>query len=328
MFEDQDIHSVPSISIHSRLERDILKVLLYFDVFNHPVKAEEIYSFLPSNSTNPVEIARQCQTFPLNEYIAEEQGMYFLLARKNSVHQRLEKESRAYRRWNIALVMAHIIRRFPFVRGIFVSGELSKGVASKEGDIDFVIVTAENRLWICRTLLILFKKIFLLNKKKYYCLNHFVSENHLEFEVRNVYSAIEVATLKPLYNFALFEKYMNANSWVSEFLPNWEFIEQRFASVISKPSILQRLLELPFADNLSTRFDAWLMERWRDIWKKRYSYLPDEKRDHLFQCSSFISTAYGEDFLNKILSSYEKRLAKFGIQNLEEEDLLLPVYEK
>lgn len=328
MFEDQDIRSVPSIPIHSRLERDILKVLLYFDVFNHPVKAEEIYSFLPSNSTNPVGIVRQCQTFPLNEYIAEERGMYFLLTRKNSVHQRLEKESLARRRWKTAMTMAHIIRRFPFVRGIFVSGELSKGVASKEGDVDFVIVTAENRLWICRTLLILFKKIFLLNNKKYCCLNHFVSENHLEFEVRNVYSAIEVATLKPLYNLALLEKYMDANSWVSEFLPNWKFIEQQFASVISEPSILQRLLELPFADKLSTKLDAWLMNRWQDIWKKRYSHLSDEKRDHLFQCRNFISTAYGEDFLNKILSSYEKRLDRFGIRDLEKENPLLPVYEK
>ncbi len=328
MFEDQVIYSVPSIPLRSRLERDILKVLLYFDVFNHPVKAEEIYSFLPSNSTNPAEVAWRCQSFPLNEYIAEQRGLYFLSERKNSVRQRLEKESLAIPRWKMAVIMTRLIKCFPFVRGIFVSGELSKGVASKEGDIDFVIVTAENRLWICRTLLIFFKKIFLLNKKKYFCLNHFVSENHLEFEVRNVYSAVEVATLKPLYNLPLFEHYINANSWIKEFLPNWKFTEQRFEFVADNPSMVQRLLELLFADNLTARIDAWLMNRWQGIWKKRYPHLSDEKRDHLFQCRSFISTAYGEDFLNKILSSYEQRLAMFGIRDQEEENSFFPVCEQ
>lgn len=313
MFEDQVIHSVPLIPLHSLLERDILKVLLYFDVFNHPVNAEEIYSFLPSNSTNPAEVAWRCQSFPLNGYVAEQRGLYFLSERKNSVRQRLEKESLALRRWKMAVIMARIIRCFPFVRGIFVSGELSKGVSSKEGDIDFVIVTAENRLWICRTLLILFKKIFLLNKKKYFCLNHFVSENHLEFEVRNVYSAVEVATLKPLYNLPLFERYIHANSWIKEFLPNWKLTDQRFEFVTDNPSIVQRLLEPFFADKLSTNVDTWLMNYWRGIWKKRYPHFSDEKRERLFQCRSFISTAYGEDFLNKILSSYEQRLVRFGV---------------
>lgn len=328
MFEGQDIPSIPSIPVHSRPDRDILKVLLYFDIFNHPLNADEIYSFLPSNSTNVAEIAQRCQRFPLNEYIIQEQGMYFLSARKNSVHQRLEKESRAHRLWKMAIVMAHIIKHFPFVRGIFVSGELSKGVASKEGDIDFVIVTANNRLWICRTALIFFKKFFLLNKKKYCCLNHFVSEDHLEFETRNIYSAIEIATLKPLYNLAMLETYLNANSWVKEFLPNWKFNDQRFTSIINQPTKVQRFLEMLFSERLSDKLDQWFMNLWETIWKRRYPHLTDENRKRLFECRRFISTAYGEDFLKKILFSYEKRLSKFGIHKSMEEHLLLLGDEK
>lgn len=34
------------------LQQDILRVLLYFDIFEHPLRAEEIYRFLPSDSTD------------------------------------------------------------------------------------------------------------------------------------------------------------------------------------------------------------------------------------------------------------------------------------
>lgn len=206
--------------------------------------------------------------------------------------------------------MAAVIRRFPFVRAVFVSGELSKGVASEHGDVDFVIVTANNRLWICRTLLILFKKIVLFNSKKYFCLNHFISERNLVVDEQNVYTALELGTLKPLHNQQLFYAYINANPWLSSFLPNY-----RPPNGATKPSYsrIQHIFESIFFEPYASKLDAWLLEFWKGAWKKRYPYLPDEKRSTIFRSTPDLSTAYYGDFAEAILTKYQERLRQFGL---------------
>jgi hypothetical protein len=299
----------------TRLERDILKVLLYFDIFNHPLKAEELYSFLPSNSTSPSDILRACQSHPLKTIVSCRESYIFMKsAGESCIDERLRKEQLAARRWRIAGIMTKLIERFPFVRGVFVSGELSKGLASKHGDIHFVVVTREHRLWICRTLLILFKKTLLLNSKKYFCVNHFVAERHLGVASRNLYSATEVATLKALGNSDSFHKYTEANAWVAGYFPNLRWGADTTPTPGARASVLQKLIELAIPDKIGDRLDAWLMSRWMKLWNWRYAHLDKEKRSRLFRCSRFLSTAYGEDFQSKILSGYFLRLKQFGIE--------------
>ncbi|MEZ5195381.1 MAG: hypothetical protein R2764_02960 [Bacteroidales bacterium] len=74
------------------------------------------------------------------------------------------------------------ISNFPYVRGISLSGSLSKGYIGDDPDIDYFIITKENRLWLSCTMLIAFKKIFLFNSCKYFCVNYFIDTNNLEIE--------------------------------------------------------------------------------------------------------------------------------------------------
>jgi hypothetical protein len=66
------------------LQQDILRVLLYFDIFEHPLRAEEIYRFLPSDSTSPAEIARACQSPPLAALVGHKGGHFFIGAESAS----------------------------------------------------------------------------------------------------------------------------------------------------------------------------------------------------------------------------------------------------
>ncbi|HLX11545.1 MAG TPA: nucleotidyltransferase domain-containing protein, partial [Bacteroidota bacterium] len=134
---------------------------------------------------------------------------------------RAERAEIADKRIKIALFMSQIIRRFPFVRGIFLSGDLSKGVATPPSDIDYVIVTAPGRLWICRTLLILFKKTFLLNKKKFFCLNYFIAEDSMYLDDQTYFTATEIAHLRPVINYEAYLAYLDANAWIKSFFPNF-----------------------------------------------------------------------------------------------------------
>lgn len=299
----------------SPLQQDVLRTILYFDVFHFPLSAGEIYEYLPSNSTSLAEVRQACVSPPLSALLREEAGMYYLAARSgpDPVRDRQANEQRAKRFMKIAKVMAWIIRQFPFVRGIGVSGELSKGVVSKEGDIDFVVVTSQKRVWVTRTMLILFKKVFLLNRKRYFCVNHFIAEDYYAVPQKNRYIALEIATLVPLFNALFFRQFVDVNPWIGTYFPNLNSVPHREFSEPSR-GIIQRILELPLRGAAGDRLDQFLMERWRSIWRQRYHHLPEEKLRELFRTEESLSTAYAGDFLSVILQEYSKRLSAFGLE--------------
>ncbi len=307
---------IPNRSAHpsSGLETDILKVLLYFDVFRFPLTVAEIYHFLPSNSITPSHVSAALHGSSLREKVKAKNGYFFLSSATGSyADERIEKERRAARLMRIARMMGKIIRMFPYVRGVFLSGELSKGIASKKSDIDFVVVTQEGRLWIARTLLILFKKIFLLNRKRFFCLNHFVTEHHLRVDLRNIYTATEVATLLPLENDAMFSRYMHENLWITQFFPNWKVDDRLLRSHRRAASIVRNMLEWVIPDRIAGRLDRWLMLKWQRIWQTRYAHLGEDERNRKYQCSDYLSTAYGEDYQDTILSSFRVRLRDYNV---------------
>ena len=296
------------------LENDILKVLLYFDVFRFPLTVSEIYHFLPSNSITPSDVATALLAPSLQEKVESKNGYFFLTASTGSyADERQEKERRAARLLKIARVMGKLIRIFPYVRGVFLSGELSKGIVSEKGDIDFVVVTQEGRLLITMTLLIMFKKVFLLYRKRFFCLNHFVSEHHLQVQIRNIYSATEVATLMPLENDMMFSRYMLSNLWITQFFPNWKIDERLLRSDRRGTSVVRNTFEEMMPDRIADRLDRWLMAQWQRLWRTRYANLSDEERNRKYHCSEYLSTAYGEDYQDTILRSFDARLHEHDI---------------
>lgn len=302
----------------TNLQEDILRTILYFDVFHHPLTADEVYRYLPSNSTSPEDITDACQSAPLSAVIHSKNGFYSLSS--NGEHarmseERLNKEQRARRYRSVARLMARIMRRFPFVRGIFVSGELSKGVASENGDIDYVLITANDRLWIARALLIIFKKIFLFNSKKFFCLNHFVSERALESGDRSLYTALEIATLIPLTDYDRYLTYQSANAWIRGYFPNFQANRGDWLVESGAHNLIQRLLELPLRGKFGDWLDTALKDYWKGIWKKRYPMYTDEQRISLFRCETDVSTAYVGDFLPKVTAQYRSRLEAFHLES-------------
>jgi hypothetical protein len=296
------------------LQSAILRTLLYFDMFDYPLKLSEILSFLPSNSVADADLRLASVRSPLCERLAEKDGYYYLKGRPDSlVKDRLEKERRARRQMRIAHVITRIIRSFPFVRGVFVSGELSKGVASKKSDIDFFVVTAPNRIWITRTFFALFKKVFLLNRKTLFCYNHITSDRNLAITERNIYTAMEVATLRPTYNPGLYRNIMIANEWIKAYLPNSYSVPSESGGVQYQVPLTERMLESIVSAEFLDGIDQWLLGQWRKLWHRRYCLLSPENRERLYRCEAQLSTAYGNDFQPRITQAYKQRLEQFGL---------------
>lgn len=204
----------------SEIKKDIIATLAYFDLFNYPLTRAEVYLFLKRKHNHDlVNSALACMLdggiiYQFDRFYTLKNDQY-LMVRRN------EGNKKAAELIKIADRVGTLLIRFPFVRGIAISGSLSKNFADEFSDIDLFIITEKNRLWIARTFMHCFKKLtFLAKKEHFFCMNYFVDLQGLEIAEKNAYTAIEVGTLMPLQGDTVFEKFYAANTWIRHFLPN------------------------------------------------------------------------------------------------------------
>jgi hypothetical protein len=334
LLEVQGVHAVPSLAMlrkswhintipfsgkrtrtitMSELKREILRTLLYFDIWEYPLNAAELQLFLHAPGTFPEELLRPACEYP-DTPIQVAEGYFFVRGRNPEVvKRRRQRENHARRMWRVARISAHVIKRCPFVRGVFVSGDLSKNSTGPNSDVDFFVITAPGRLWLVRALLTLFKKIVLLNRKKYFCLNSFVTSDHLALDERNIYSAIEVATIQPLFGSALYEAFLAANPWVWQLLPNFRQGVLSTQRPNNRRSLMQWLVEFLLLPFPLERFDTALMEAMRRVWSRRYPGPDAKTHDQMFRSTPQESRAYVGNFQERILLLYAERLQQFGV---------------
>lgn len=302
------------MSAMNELKQHVLRTLLYYDIWSHPLTEDEVFAFLPINSMTREEFRATLRRDAVGDPVFEHGGYYFVRGKTEAIVQRRQRAERHARyMWRMARLSMHVIKRFPFVRGVFVSGDLSKNVTNPKSDVDFLIITEPGRLWIARTLLILFKKVFLLNRKKFFCLNYFLSSDSLTLREHNIYAATEIAHLKPLSNSALFHQFLKDNDWIEEFFPNFHSGCLQFPPVNERSSALQTILEFPFRFLPSDRIDEYLMRKMKAVWRQRYPELDELTRERIFRSTRTESRAYVGDFETKILAIYHQKLQEFGI---------------
>jgi len=204
----------------SEIKENILSTLAYFDLFNYPLTRGEVYLFLTKK--HPYELFEDALGCLIAGGVVHQFDKFYTL--KNDqylIARRTEGNEKASELIKVAQKVGSILIRFPYVRGIAISGSLSKNFADEHSDIDLFIITAKNRLWIARTIMHGFKKLtFLINKQHYFCMNYYIDEQQLEIVEKNIYTAIEVGTLIPLQGDLVLEKFYAANTWTRTFLPN------------------------------------------------------------------------------------------------------------
>jgi len=300
----------------TKLQQDIVRTLAYFDVFSYPLSSEQVKAFLPRNSVTLPQLEECLGSLAESGVVGREDGYYFLSDQPIAVvADRIRSEQNAKRMMKRAHWVARFLKQVPFVRGIFLTGSLSKDVAGPSSDVDFMIVTASRRLWIAKMIITGIRRIFLFNSIRYFCFNLFVTENGFLFAGQDIFNAIEIATTRVLWNEEAYRRFQAANSWIRHFLPNWK-------SQPSSPSCLppethlfqrgvERLMELFPLDDV----DAGLMRIARGYWKRRNPHLPEAKFDSLFLCGRDISTVWYDDHKTKILSRFHKRLSDLGLEH-------------
>jgi predicted nucleotidyltransferase len=249
------------------LKKNIISTLAYFDMFDYPLSYNEIFLFLEckceeTDLRKTINYLVSCKLiYQIGKFYSLKND-HFIITRRNKGNQKalelLEK----------AKAVGQLLIKFPYVRGIGISGSLSKNFADENSDIDLFIITKKNRLWIARTLMHLFKKLtFLVNKQHYYCMNYYIDEQQLEIVEKNIYTAIEVVTLIPLQGDGAFASFYSANAWTKDYLPNK--VMRISSAKPSKRHILKSCVEFLCNNEVGSWIEKRLMKITAKRWNKK-----------------------------------------------------------
>ena len=218
------------------IEKAILKTLIYSDVFGWVLSKNEVFAKYQKLNIKDKKHISNIKNFEkcLNELIAKKKigkkgDFYFLPGREPLVERRLEREKWAGKKMKIAKKIAKKLKIIPSILLAGVSGGLAVGNVSLDDDIDFFIICRRGTLWTTRFLSTLMLDI--LGKRRRpgdkdvrdkICLNMFVDELGMEIpkKERDLYTAHEVVQMRPLWDRGVYDRFLEENKWVRDYLPN------------------------------------------------------------------------------------------------------------
>lgn len=236
----------------NRLEESVLQTLRYFGYFEHALRVDEVHKYL-NVKASVVTVEKTLDGMLKKGAVACNDGLWAIDQGHCAIREKhLKRNARMMR---AAKVVGRFIQCFPFVRGVYLSGSLSKhGITTKEDDLDFFIITKSGRVWATKLLLIAFKKVFLFNNEKYFCINLLMAEDQLELKKHNLYIATEAASLIPLTNPSLLYRFWQTNPFISKQFPNlsWPSVH----TTKKKLRVLEATLDWIMGSSLERRAHA------------------------------------------------------------------------
>ena len=144
--------------MEQEIKKAIIATLAYFDIFDFPLKQEEIWQWLFSEQH---QIAREEFLVVLGilvqeNILTEKDGFYFFPGRENIIsvrkqrseisEQKIKKARRLIKWW---------LKFIPWIKAIFLVNSASYYNATENSDIDLFIIAKKNRLWLARFLSVL-----------------------------------------------------------------------------------------------------------------------------------------------------------------------------
>lgn len=236
--------------MQAELEKLILLTLGYTFQFDYPLTVNEVFLRLISTSNNKVlkrDFLHAIKVGIRSKKFYYSQGFLFFGAAFKSQFEiskliALRKKRTEYSNYKLheAYKFIRLVSFIPFISGVAITGSVAVGNAKNSDDIDFMIVTQHNRLWITRLCvwflvsLIGKRRVYsqlsedgfseIMNQKDRWCLNMWLEETTLQLpkNSRSIYEAYEVVQAVWLFERGKIKnRFLFLNKWVARFLPNY-----------------------------------------------------------------------------------------------------------
>ena len=283
---------------------ETLKTILYFSIFRYPLNKDEIHSY--TNYETITETEKELQHLIDEKILRKVDEFYVYGSDLDSVIKRMRGNMYAKKAMKKAGKKAKFIAKFPYVEAVGISGSLSKGYYDNLSDIDFFVITKPNKLWICRTLLMLYKKIFLFNSRRYFCVNYFVSSSQLEIEEQNRFTATELKTLIPMQGKAAFEQFYQSNLWIKDYFSKFEPKVNTIQNT-SKP-LFTKGIELICDTKIGTATDYIFKQITLRKWQSKFRDMQQEDFKVALKTTKNISKHHPSNFQKKVILSLNSKL--------------------
>lgn len=248
----------------------------------------------------------------VSEKVIWEQEGYFLLKNQPDwVKRRQEADQRAKSMLDKAKKTGERIGRLPFIKSVSLSGTIAKGVMYEDSDVDYFVIAQSNRIWLAKFFLKLYKLIVHQNSSDRLCYNYMLSEDHLEIESKNIYTATELTTLIPISRNSTFSDFLNANTWVQQHFPNRSFPKEYSAEktgLVNKKNGLALLIEKLLGGRLGESLDNRIMGQIQGAYAKTYN------KDLLkagMKTTKNVSKTHPNDMQAKVLNRYDSLLESY-----------------
>lgn len=295
--------SVNSLFNHS--QTNIIRQLAYSSVFSYPLTLKQLIE--KRSASESVYDVEESVNYLVNNKFIYTDGKHFSLFNNNDWGKnRVQGEMLVPERLQDAFKYSKIIASFPFVRGICLSGTISKNCMQSDSDIDYFVITAANKLWICRTILVLYRFLFLGNSRHNFCLNYFISENDLLIPDHNIFTATEISTLIPVYNYDVYISFLDANKWYLNYLPHSPVHGNKYIVTDSKIAFTEKLF---YGWGIVVEKMLFNLTLWR--WKMKYKKLDKTLFNLNFRSQKNVSKSHSNSFQIKVLEKYEHIMNTF-----------------
>ena len=257
------------------LEKSILRTLAYFNLSSYPLTSNEIWQFLHNQIVNDLKnILDALESLKNKNLINEKFGYYFLSGQEEIVEKRRTQLVISELKLKKARQAVRFIRGVPFLKAVFICNTVSAGTAANNSDVDFFVITEKNRLYIVRFFTNLILRLFGLRTygrktADRICLSFFIDDQNLNLEKlkalkEDIHFAYWIAQMVPIYDPQnYFKKFLSANYWIKEYLPNFSFqtqyqtlvLENKFLSIWQK--IWQVMWQGAYGNLIETQARDW-----------------------------------------------------------------------
>jgi len=291
-----------------QLQKNILKTLIYYDLFDYPLTIEEIQKYLFQTEHGGQEEIKKA--LAKIETIEEKDDYCFLAGRQEIVAIRQGRAKNAKEKWQILDKHLPKIIHIPFLRGLLASGSLALNNTDKDSDLDIFVIAAKNKIWTCRFFLMLkLKQLNILrhgqDTKNKICPNHFITEDHLTLGPRNIYTARLYSHLVPLLGSSIFFQVQRNNLWISHLIPAYPF------GISNNDPIMER--KQTASEKLLGYNIGWLLEKiFKFIQLTKIWSNPTHNSPYVIVSDKELAF-HPKPQEPKILRQYQEQLEKYGL---------------
>ena len=195
---------------------------------------------------------------------------------------------------------------------VALTGALAmRNAAAGDDDLDYLIVTAANRVWVARAFAIVLVRLVKLHGVVI-CPNYVLAEDALSQEQTDLFVAHEVAQMIPIYGDVLYQRFREANRWVEDSLPNASapFHHAQGAGVNRLGTIVKQGLEFLLSGTLGDWLEQWEFKRksarFSDALQSPGSAAKIDRRQ---------VKGHFNDYGHPALRRYQERLQAYGLED-------------